>query len=107
MGFFPGAFEKKLGVEALAHQAPLHVGEGGDNGIDLSGSHFFLKGFHCQVTGHGMYPVVGLVIVALVKRSALRYVVLAQDRRLMARLLSTSDIDYFRHLSTIARHSQA
>ena len=52
VGFLPGTFEKELGVEALAHQAALHVGKSGNYSIDFVGRDQFLKRFQCQVTRH-------------------------------------------------------
>jgi hypothetical protein len=38
-----GAAEEKLGLKALADEPPLHVGEAGDDRVDLAGAHGLLQ----------------------------------------------------------------
>ncbi len=46
-------------MEAFAHEATLHVGEGGDYGVDLSAGDFFFERFQCQITRHGKIQCFG------------------------------------------------
>ena len=43
MRLLMGATEEKLGLEALADEPPLHVGEAGDDRVDLAGTHGLLQ----------------------------------------------------------------
>jgi len=54
MGLFPGAFNKELGLESLAHQATLHIGDDGNNSIDLPGSYLFLERLKREITWHSL-----------------------------------------------------
>src|SRR5262245_46370001 len=46
------ASEEILGLEALADESSLHVGEAGDDRVDLAGAHGLLQFFQGQHAGH-------------------------------------------------------
>ena len=52
MGLGPGAVEEELGLEALAHQAALHVHLRRDHGVDVAGRDGFLQVFKRQGARH-------------------------------------------------------
>ena len=47
-----GPADEELGLETLADQAPLHVGEGHDDGVDLAGLDGGLQCIERQISGH-------------------------------------------------------
>ena len=51
--FLVRAVDEELGVEALAHEAALHVGERRDHRVDLARRNFFLELREAEVAGHG------------------------------------------------------
>jgi len=52
MGLIEGAFEEKLGLETLAHQAALHVDLRGEDGVDLARGDGGPQFVDCQHSTH-------------------------------------------------------
>ena len=59
-------FEERLGLDALADQAPLHVGDGDDQRVDLAVPHLALELLHARVLAG---RVVGPLVVSVSRAS--------------------------------------